>query len=79
LVHSGSFEKHSSGLRSPPSPLSYWEGQCTIGIGDANELIEARDRVTHVWCIGQGLLTLFRKSEDRIEQFTLRPEPSLFS
>jgi hypothetical protein len=33
--------------------LDVRERQSTVGIGDVDDLIEARDRVTHMLCVGQ--------------------------
>jgi hypothetical protein len=54
------------------------ERQSTVGIGDADYLIEPRDRVTHMLCVGQWFFTLLRKRVDAVRQVTLHREPSVF-
>ena len=39
--------------------LDVREGQSTIGIGDVDDLIEPRDGVTHMLCVGQWFLRCF--------------------
>ena len=41
--------------------LDVRERQSTIGIGDVDDLIEPRNRVTHMFCVGQWFFTLLRK------------------
>ena len=52
--------------------------QSTVGIGDVDDLIESRDRVTHMLCVGQWFFTLLRKRVDAVWQVALRREPSVF-
>src|SRR5580658_11118037 len=58
--------------------LDVRERQSTVGIGDADDLIEPRDRVTHMLCVGQWFFTLLRKRVDAVGQVALRREPSVF-
>ena len=54
------------------------EGQIALGFGGAFDLVQARDRVTHVTRIGQRLFTLLRKSVDAIRKIALRRQPAMF-
>src|SRR5208282_3477454 len=54
------------------------ERQSTVGIGDIDNLIEPRDRVTHVLCVGQWFFALLRKRVDAVWQVTLRREQPVF-
>src|SRR6202142_2083693 len=58
--------------------LDVGERQGTVSIGDVDDLIEPRDRVTHMLCVGQWFFTLLRKRVDTVWQVTLRREPSVF-
>ena len=46
--------------------LDVRERQSAIGIGDVDDLIEPRDRVTHMLCVGQWFFTLLRKRLDAV-------------
>ena len=41
--------------------LDVGEGQSAIGIGDVNDLIETRDRITDMLCVGEWFFTPFSK------------------
>src|SRR3984885_3183307 len=58
--------------------LDVRERQSTVGIGDVDDLIEPRDRVTHMLCVGQWFFTLLRKRVDTVWQVALRREWSVF-
>ena len=46
--------------------LDVRERQRTVSIGDVDNLIEPRDRVTHMFRVGQGFFTLLRKRVDGV-------------
>ena len=58
--------------------LDVGEGQSAICIGNVNDLIESRDRITDMLCVGQWLFTLLRKCVDAVGQVALRRQPSMF-
>src|SRR5271154_1943021 len=58
--------------------LDVRERQSTVGIGDVNDLIKPRHRVTHVFCVCQWFLTLLRKRVDAVWQVALRREQPVF-
>ena len=62
----------------PCSFLDVRERQITIFIGDVDDLIEPRDGVTQMLCVGQRLFALFGKYINASSQLTLRREPSVF-
>ena len=57
--------------------LDVREGELAVGILDADDLIEARDRVADMTRVGQRLFALFRKREDAIGQIALPRQPSV--
>jgi hypothetical protein len=58
--------------------LDVRERQSTVGIGDVDDLIEPRERVTHMLRVGQWLFTLLPKRVDAVGQVALRRQPSVF-
>ena len=46
--------------------LDVRERQSTVGIGDVDDLVERRGRVTHMLCVGQWFFTLLRKRVDAV-------------
>src|SRR5580692_13089556 len=58
--------------------LDVGESQSAIGIGDVDDLIETRDRITDMLCVGQRFFTLLRKCVDAVGQVALRRQPSMF-
>ena len=46
--------------------LDVGEGQSAIGIGDVDDLIETRDRITDMLCVGQWFFPLLRKCVDAV-------------
>ena len=59
----------------PCSFLDVRERQITIFIGDVDDLIEPRDGVTHVLCVGQRFFALFGKCINASWQVTLVVSP----
>ena len=58
--------------------LDVRERQGTVGIGDVDHLIEPREGVSDMLCVGQWFFTLLRKCIDTVRKVTLRREPSVF-
>ncbi len=58
--------------------LDVGKRQSAISIGDIDNLIEPRDRVTHMLCVGQWFFTLLRKRVDAIGSVALLRQPSVF-
>ena len=54
------------------------ERQGSVGIGDVDDLIEPRHRVTHVLRVGEWLFTLLRKRVDAVGQVALHRQLSVF-
>jgi hypothetical protein len=46
--------------------LDIRERQRTVGIGNVDDLIEARKRVAHMLCVGEWLFPLLRKRVDAL-------------
>src|SRR5271170_132230 len=58
--------------------LDVGERQCEISIGDVDDLVETRDRITDMLCVGQWFFTLLRKCVDAVGQVALRRQTSMF-
>ena len=57
--------------------LDVCERNSAIGIGNVGNLIEARDRISHMRSIGQWLFPLLGKREDRVRQVASRCEVTM--
>ena len=55
------------------------ECQRTVGIGYIDNLIEPRDRITHMLCVGQWFFALIRERVYRVWQVALRRKGPCFS
>src|SRR5579872_2868499 len=60
------------------SLLDVGESQSAICIGNVNDLIESRDRITDMFRVSQWFFTLLRKCVDAVGQVALRRQPSMF-
>jgi hypothetical protein len=58
--------------------LDVRESQRAVGIGDVDNLIEPRNGVAHMLCVGEWFFPLFRKRVDAVGQITLRGQRSVF-
>jgi hypothetical protein len=58
--------------------LDVGECQSAICIGNVDDLVETRDRITDMLCVGQWLFTLLRKCVDAVGQVALRRQPPMF-
>jgi len=58
--------------------LDVGEGQSAISIGDVDDLIESRDRITDMLGVDQWLFALLRKCVDAVGQVAVRRQPPMF-
>src|SRR5580658_5217529 len=58
--------------------LDVGECQSAICIGNVDDLVETRDRITDMLCVGQWLFALLRKCVHAVGQVALRRQPSMF-